>query len=78
VWGIWIFTFGAKEAINPTIFMAYKAHVVNVDIRNICLGQNDWMIPEAEAIYTIITFSHSKKRFTVIAFNTGHEIEFTV
>ncbi|MNV69107.1 hypothetical protein D3C71_1619980 [compost metagenome] len=36
------------------------------------------MIPEAEAIHTIVTFSYSKKRFTVITFYAGNKIELTV
>ncbi|MMZ65880.1 hypothetical protein D1872_283220 [compost metagenome] len=60
-WSIRVFSFCAEQAVDPSVLMLYKTHVIYVGIRFAGLWQYNRMIPESEAVHTVVAFGYCKK-----------------
>jgi hypothetical protein len=59
--GIGIFSLRTKNAVDPAVFMADETHIIYIGIRIFCLRHTNRIIPKAEAIDAVLTFSHGKE-----------------
>ena len=55
-----------------------QTHVIYVGLFWAGIVQKDRIIPEFETIHSVVAFRNTEERFSVISFDTGNEVIFSV
>src|SRR5690606_1385383 len=70
-WRLGILALGAKDAVDPPVFVAGEAHVVDVHVGVFGLGHHDRIIPETEVVDAVWAFGNGEEGFPIGSFDAG-------
>ena len=68
-----VLAFGAEYAVNPAVFMLRQAHIVDVRFLRAGIGEDDRIIPEAEALSGLVGFRDGEERLAIHPFDAYDE-----
>ena len=76
--GLRVAPLGAKEAVHPAVLVIHEAHVVDVRVWILRLGNHARLIPETEIVDAVFRFSNREETFPVPALDPDTNHNFPV